>query len=145
VTLVYATPDDLVPEWLTAEPPNAQRLLSSASRRVRNATVTAVYATTSVGLPIDSALVEALRDATCAQVAAWATVGIDPLAGGVQLGQRLVASKSLGSGSIAYDNGAAGSVTAMEARAAAATGLAPEAASILRDAGLLGGPAWTHG
>lgn len=138
--LVYATTTDLVDGgWLTTSPDSAARLLAAASRRVRRATVSARYATDAAGAPTDDAVVEAFRDATCAQVAAWVAVDVDPVAGAVQVEAPPVAAKNLGSGSVTYDTAAAASVTAMQARAAAATQLAPAAAEILADAGLLAG------
>lgn len=144
MSLVYATPDDLTAGgWIAAVPATAGRLLAAGSRRVRNATRAAVYATDTTGAATDPAVVEALRDATCAQVAAWIIAGIDPAAGTVQIEKAPIAAKTLGSRSVTYDTAAAASVTAMQARAAAATQLAPEAAAILADAGLLGGPVWS--
>jgi len=141
VAATYATVADLTADPWSVDPmpSNASRLLASASRLVRRATVTAVYDTDALGVATDSTVAGALRDATCAQVVAWITAGVDPAGGGVQLGERLVAAKSLASGSVTYDNGAAASVTAMDARAASATRLCPDAVLILAEAGLVGG------
>lgn|GEM_PF-606738 len=136
--LVYATVADLLDEpWgITSPPAHAGRLLAYASRLVRRATMTAVYAVDDGGAPTSSGVAAAFRDATCSQVVAWLTAGIDPAGGAVQLEAAPVRAKRLGSGAVEYDTAASASVTAMTARAAAATTLAGDAYLILADAGL---------
>ncbi len=136
--LLYATPEDLTPDWMPAAPTNAASLIRSASRLVRRATLTAYYATDAAGAPTAVTVVQAMRDATCAQVASWVEADISPLAGAAKASSAPVASKSLGSASVSYDTSAAASVTAMAARAAAATSLCQEAGMILAEAGLIG-------
>lgn len=133
---VYATAEDLAAEpWLlTAPPSHVNRLLATASRVVRRATMTAVYRTDVDDYPTDSTLREAMRQATCAQVAAWAAAAVDPLTGSVQT-SRAVASKSLGSGSISYETATA--AVQLAARAEASTALTPDAYLILSEAGLV--------
>ncbi|MFC8584222.1 hypothetical protein ACFUGD_06655 [Streptomyces sp. NPDC057217] len=65
---VYATPEQLT-EW-TGEPApaDAERLLTRASEDIDDALLTAVYAVDSDGMPTKPAVVQALADATCAQV-----------------------------------------------------------------------------
>jgi hypothetical protein len=116
-----------------AVPANAAALLRSASYLIRSETKKAVYDTAD-GLPSDTAVAEAFRDATCAQAAFWAASGIDPSLGAAGV-QPLAASKSIGGASIAYSVYAA----TAEARANSAGALGPEAFFILEAAGLLGG------
>ena len=67
-----------------AAPPDAERLLLRASELLDD-TVTAPFLVDEDGVPTDSAVAEALRDAACAQVRFWAETGeehdIDGLAG----------------------------------------------------------------
>lgn len=137
--LVYATTDDLTaaPWSLTITPEQAGPQLRLASALVREATMTARYATDEDGAPAHAPIRAAFRDAVCAQVAAWTASGIDPQAGAAQVAAAPVASKRLGSAQIAYDTSGAASVTALAARARAATALCREAVLILRDAGLV--------
>lgn len=132
--LLYATETDLI-AWVAPDdhPANARRLLRSASLLVRRATMTAVYATASGGLPSDPDLVTAFRDATCAQAAAWVAQGIDP-AGGAAGTSGVPTSSSIGGGSVSY----AVPPAALDARATAASQLCDEALAILTDAGLAG-------
>ena len=135
--LVHATASDLTAWTGTTAPANATALLRSASLLVDEATVTAVYATDDTGKATDTTVLGALRDATCAQAAAWAALGVDPVAGPAQQGATPVSSKTLGSGSVSYDTSAAASVTVQTARARAVTELADDARRILAAAGLL--------
>lgn len=133
MVLVYAQPADLT-DWLTQDgvPEHANRLIRSASLLVAEATRAAVYdVDTTTGLPYALTYVEALRDATCAQVAAWDALGIDP-AKGAAGAPALESAKSIGGASISY----AVDVQAA-AGAQAATGLCEEALRILAGAGLL--------
>ncbi len=70
MVLVYATPQELA-AWLdlTDPPAGASLALRDASLIVDDLLVGAVYATDADGRPTDPAVVEALRDATCAQAA----------------------------------------------------------------------------
>jgi len=62
---------------------DALRQLTRASELVDLAIITAVYDTDTVtGLPTATAVTEALRDATCAQVAYWAETGDQSGTGG---------------------------------------------------------------
>ena len=129
---VYATPSDLA-DWLPDPAPvTVATLLARASRRVRRATITAVYDADTDGLPTNPHLRDAMRDAVCTQVATWVALGIDPVKGAADT-VSTVASKSLGSASITYATNA----TAAQARADAATTLCPDALMILAEAGLL--------
>lgn len=137
--LVYATIDDLADEpWLlTIAAEQAGPQLRIASAMVREATMTARYATDERGAPAHGPVLAAFRNATCAQVAAWTASGIDPQAGAAQAAAAPVASKRLGSAQLTYDTSGAASVTALAARGRAATSLCREAVLILRDAGLV--------
>ncbi|MEU0039955.1 hypothetical protein [Streptomyces sp. NPDC006333] len=65
---VYATSADYT-EWSgQAAPTGAERLLTQASRDIDDALLTAYYCTDADGMPTDPDIVEALREATCAQV-----------------------------------------------------------------------------
>ncbi|GMA22282.1 hypothetical protein GCM10025864_44470 [Luteimicrobium album] len=142
MSLVYATPADLAAWTGTAAPANAVTLLRVASGLVRRATVTAWYATNDTGAPTDPDVVQAFSDATCAQAATWATLGIDPTTAGVDTGTggRVVASRALGPANISY----AGADDTAARRAQLADDLTPEALGILADAGLVRGVR-THG
>lgn len=68
---MYSTVDELT-TWLGDYPPvNASTLLTRASLVIDDALVGAVYAVDVDGMPTDSVVVGALRDAVCAQVAWW--------------------------------------------------------------------------
>ena len=131
--LVYATPEDLVPDWAAIAPANAAVLLRFASTLVRRATLTAWYTVDTTGAPTDLTVVEAMRDATCSQVATWIALSIDPAKGAAD-GGKTVAAKSIGSASVQYSTYA----STVEARARAATQLSQDALLILADAGLIG-------
>ncbi|MGC0205229.1 hypothetical protein [Streptomyces levis] len=126
---VYATPEQLTAWTGKPAPGDADRLLARASEDVDDALVSAVYRTDALGMPSDPAVLQALADATCAQVeyqqatgddgtgaaGRWASVSLGP----VSLGDR-------------RDNPtAAGDVD-----------LAPRAYRALRRAGLLPGVIW---
>lgn len=75
---MYATPAELgallEPE---PAPANARRLLARASRVIARATLCAVYDVDEDGLPVSQTLKDAMRDATCEQVAYWLETGAD--------------------------------------------------------------------
>ena len=129
---VYATAEDL-DEWDQWEPPieSPERLLRAASALVEDATLTAIYSTDRDGYPVDPAVRDAFRDATCAQAAQWHRLGIDPDQGAAGVTrQAQVTGKSIGSASLSY----ATPGRATDDMAAAATQLAPLAATILSGA-----------
>lgn len=130
--LVYATPEDLTGAPWNVAADNAHRLLRAASALVRTATRSARYATTADGLPTAPDVVEAFRDATCAQAAAWHAAGIDPTTP-ASASSRVAQSKSIGSASITYADAA----QVAAARHGERDALAPEVALILDAAGLL--------
>lgn len=132
-TIVYADAADLTSWTGTAAPSNAGALLRSASILIRRATRSAVYAVDGDGLPTDTAVSAAMRDAACSHAAALSAAGVDPLAAGTEAGA--VASSSIGSASVTF----ADSAGAAAARTALSVGLCREALSILSAAGLIGG------
>jgi hypothetical protein len=133
VTLVYADSADLTAWTGTAAPSNATVLLRSASLLVRRATRSAVYAVDGTGLPADTSVSGAMRDATCAHAAALAAAGVDPLAAGTEAGA--VSASSIGSASVTFADSAA----AAAARARLSDRLVPEALAVLAAADLLSG------
>ncbi|MER7206343.1 hypothetical protein ABT340_04690 [Streptosporangium sp. NPDC000239] len=120
--MTYATVDDLA-AYLSTPPTNAHLLLTRASRVVDQALLCAVYD------PDDAAVQTALRDATCEQVAAWATAGEDgsgvtPIYSTVTIGSVTLGGRSSGGGT--------------NSGSAASSGLAPQAYAVLQAAGLTG-------
>ncbi len=136
-----AAPTDLA-EWTnTAAPTNAIVLLRSATMLVLRATEGAYYLIDSTtGLPTDQMLIDAMRDATCIQAAAWAAIGYNPLAGGV-ITATVASSKKIGTASIVNE----GAIAAAASQAAAGQTLVPEAINRLQQANLLGSAPWTFG
>ena len=132
--LVYATAEDLTTWTGTAAPDNAAQLLRSASGMVRHATRAALYDTTPAGLPSDPDVADAMRDATCAQAAAWAALDVDPTSGPAGVAGQ-VQSSSILSGSVTY----AQREGADADKVATLTGLVPDAVMVLEQAGLLDG------
>lgn len=128
----YATVDDyfkFIGETpAEAEPADERRmqaLIRRASSAVDSMLVTAVYSTDDDGYPLNVAVSDALRDATCAQMEWFEEQGdASGAAGAFESGSLLSASFSRGNG------GGKGS-TGQRAR------LAPEALQILRNAGLV--------
>lgn len=125
---VHATVDDLVlaePPWLTKAPDNVGSLLRAASALVDRE------------IAGNEAHGDALRDATCAQVAAWVTSGIDPSSGGLSESAPLRA-KGVGTARKEYDTSLSASVTAFRARQTIADSLCPVSIAILEAADLIG-------
>lgn len=140
--LVYATADDLE-AWnknLDVSSVDVDALLRSASMRVADAIGGDYYATDDTGLATDSGVLQALSDATCAQVTAWVLLKVDPAAGGVST-NGLATSVGIGSARKTYADGANVAAT----RAASLVGLVPEALQILRNAGLASTRLWGYG
>ncbi|WP_063023826.1 hypothetical protein [Nocardia niwae] len=130
--LTYAVPDDLMDGWLAEEPDaaEAERDIRYASILVRKATRLDIYEVDPAGLPTEPDVIEAMRDATCAQVAEWQEAGINPAAGSVG---RVVAikSESADGGSVTYADGP----SAAEIKASLSQ-LCSAGLDILRNAGL---------
>lgn len=133
--LIYATSAQLANWTDTPEVATSGPLLRSASILVRRATLTSTYAVDATGMPTDTGVLAAFADATCSQAGTWLALAIDPAKGAAD-GGKIVAAKSIGSGSIQY---AVYAATA-QARADAAVSLSSEALLILAAAGLLSNP-----
>jgi hypothetical protein len=128
----YATLDDLT-AMLTdlgqPVPAGANGLLLRASRMVRRATITAIYDTDDDGNPTSTKIVDALRDATCEQVASWGTVDSN---GSPTVHQTVSAGRI----SLGWVQGTSG------ASIADGEQLSPQAVLILQDACLVGTGPW---
>lgn len=140
--LIFATTDDLSlwntgVDWSCAGDLSA--LLRSASLMVAKAAAGACYDVDDTGLPTDTGLLQALNDATCAQVTAWVVGNVDPAGAGITAGVK--SSVAIGSASITY----ADAQSAATSRAASLTSLVEEAYDILRTAGLASTRVWSYG
>ncbi|MFB9687702.1 hypothetical protein [Amycolatopsis plumensis] len=135
--LVYATRTQLVDyapanlKTRVPDEPEATRLLTSASKDIRRATKTAIYATDVDGYPTDTAVRTAFQNATCAQALWWvANPGEEDGTAGqftnVSIGS-LSLSRGSGNGSNRGGSGGGG------------PRLATKAETELRDAGVLAG------
>lgn len=131
--LIYATTAELADYTGKPAPADGVQLLRFASMLVRRSTSQAIYATDPDGFPTDTAMLDAFRDATCAQANAWSVNNIDPAAGGAGVTGTVV-KKSLGSASVDYSTDAGAS---SERTRLASGGLAFEAYLILQNAGLI--------
>jgi hypothetical protein len=136
VSTQYATAGDLLtfdPTLASAMPVNVNRYLSIASGFVADAMIGTVYDYNDfTGLPTTLAQLAAVKDATCAQVAAWITTGTDPT-GGASTGEQVPTTATLqGIGSVTF-----GTTAVSAALAVAADTLCSEAWLILRRAGLI--------
>lgn len=139
--LIYATLDELT-AWSAQDwPDNADAYLRIASGLVRQATRSSRYDVDTAGKASDPDVIEAFRDATCAQVDMWVDAGINPVSAGVGKTEPTVTSESKGMGGRTVSKSYAdlsSSVTVASARSAAATSLCLESWTILSNAGLLG-------
>lgn len=130
--MVYATVQDLNDSSVLGyeAPSNAQVLLVRASRDVDRAIQCAVYDVDDNGLPTDNKIADALKEATCEQVAYQLEIGnANGIAHGLQSGVPSGASAGL----VEVSRGpSAGGATADQ------PWLGGQARQILRQAGLLG-------
>ncbi|KQR97691.1 MAG: hypothetical protein J0I33_07750 [Microbacterium ginsengisoli] len=127
-----------------AAPSNADAILRSCTTLVLEAVQGVICdVDPSTGLATDPVIAGALRDATCIQAAAWIALGIDPATGGIVQASKNARSKGIGSARIEYSDAEVQAVAA--ARAAAYSGLVPEATSYLQQRNLLGTNIWTLG
>ncbi|GAA0969749.1 hypothetical protein GCM10009555_017450 [Acrocarpospora macrocephala] len=131
---VYATTTDLANKLRKAPPLNAPILLERASRLVDKELLCAIYDVDDDGLPTDPVHIEAMRDATVEQVAAWSPIGED----GTGVTDHYTNVK-LGSASMSRGGGSSGG----SQKGSAAEELAPQARMILQQAGLTGHGPWT--
>jgi hypothetical protein len=121
VATVWASTTDLA-NWLQAAPPtDADRLLARAAELV-NSRVVAPYLMDDQELPTEARVIAALRDACCAQVEQWISVGEDNDVDGYD------DDTSVSAGSVGVNR--------------RPLKLAPRARAILREAGLLRTVAW---
>lgn len=68
---MYATADDVI-DWLGDYPPaNVDTLITRASLVVDELLIGVCYAVDIDSLPTDATVIDALRDAVCAQIAWW--------------------------------------------------------------------------
>ena len=133
---VYATESDFA-DFLGDEAPEEGKkdkkiaaMLRRASTEIEGHTRTARYTVDEDGYPTDPDVADAFRDATCAQAAWW--LDTDDISGAAsQEGTVSIGSVTLGARGRSSGNGAP---DAGEAR------VAPEAITILRNAGLIGTP-----
>ncbi len=131
--LLYATEDDLG-NWIGEEPEaDPKPLIRKASILVGNACRNDLYDVDNAGKPSDPDLVEAMRDAVCAQVEQWVKAGYDVIAGpGGQASRKTTVAVDGAS----YSTDAYLTATA---RDQAMTTLNADALVILRNAGLASG------
>ncbi|MGW2130454.1 hypothetical protein [Streptomyces coelicoflavus] len=126
---VYATPEQLT-AWIgQPAPADAERQLARASEDVDSALLTALYETDAAGMPTDPTVVQALADATCAQVEYWQESGDDGTGGMGRWG-----SVTLGPASLSGPRDAGGDPHEVD--------LGPRAHRALARAGLLPGVIW---
>lgn len=126
--LTYAKSTDLA-DHMAEVPEDAEKLIGRASALVGHATRGDWYDVTPAGYPTDPEVIDAMRDATCLQVAAWVAGGVDPMnpAGGVQT----VSSTSMDGASMSFDT-----TVQVEATRLLMSTLCVEAVQVLRAAGL---------
>lgn len=134
---VYATPEEyaawLTPDVATPVPPaGAARALRAASGRIDELLIAAVYDTDDDGLPTDTDVAEALKEATCAQADYQQTTG-DPYSTGAA-GQW--ASVGIGSVSLAKGQVKGGGTVVST--------YSSEAEGILQRAGLIPHEPWAY-
>lgn len=127
--LVYATDTDLG-AWSTNLPANTAPYLRAASALVATATTRDIYDVDPAGKPTDPTVIDAMRDATCMQVAFWLANDIDPTAGALGF-DPIPASSSIAGGSVSVDTAAQNA-----AALASLSGLIDTALAELRRAGL---------
>ena len=136
---IYATSDDWDADLYGSVPSNATRLLAAASNLVTEACQCDGYHVDDTGKPTDATLLAAMKAATLTQAAAWVTLGVDPLAGGVTVAATKL-SKSLDGASVTFADAAAAA-----ARAAATSQLVPAALRVLKLAQLATTQPWMIG
>lgn len=127
--MAYATTQDLA-GVLDYTPNNAQVLLDRASRQIDRAIQCAVYNVDGNGMPTDAAVITALKDATCEQVAYMLEVGNTA---GIAHGLKAGVPSGASAGTVELSRGpSTGGASADQ------PWLAEQAEIILRQAGLLG-------
>lgn len=143
IPTMLATAADYTDWTGNAAPANIIPILRACTSLVMDATMTAFYDVDSTtGLATDAQTLNAMRDATCIQAAAWVALGIDPSLGGVTTAT-LASSKKIGTASLVRDT--ADVAAASAARQSALTGLVPDAMRMLQQNNLLAYGPWTFG
>lgn len=118
---IYATAADLAAYTGQAAPPDADSLLAKASRFLDSGVFRACwFQSDGDGIPTDSLVSDAFRDAVCAQAAWWGELGDSTGAAGAGWGNVQIGSVSLGR-----------SVTAVAAEDSPARQIAPEVMDVL--------------
>lgn len=134
--LLYATKADVV-TWLGEEPDADIDLhIRHASLLVARACRNDLYNVDAAGKPEDDDLVDAMRDAVCAQVEYWLAAGINPAAGAGGIG-KVATEKTVDGVTIKYDTTSV--IAASEQAADSIRCLVDAAYTILRNAGLATG------
>lgn len=126
---VYATPEQLAAWTGQPAPADAEHLLARASADIDAALLCAFYRTNDAGMPTEPRVVQALADATCAQVEYQLATGDDGTGAAGRWGSVSIGPVSLGDRRPAPQ--ASGDVD-----------LAPRAHRALMLAGLLPGVIW---
>lgn len=136
--LLYATGEDLT-NWLGEDPDtdaNIDSMLRKASSLVGRACRNDLYDVDTAGKPRDTDLVEAMRDAVCAQVEYWVLAGVNPTAGASGVG-RVKVETTVDGATVKYDT--TGVVAAAQSAVSSIDDLTSDAIAILRNAGLASG------
>lgn len=123
---IYATSADLAAYTGEAAPPNADALLAKAVRFLDSNVLRLCWYCTdpTTGMPTDATVIEALRDATCAQVAWWTALGDNMGALGAGYG-------SVSIGSVSLSRSGKDGVVAPDGSDSAARQIAPEVWDVL--------------
>ena len=129
--MAYATITELE-DFLGHTPEGAPRMLTRATRRVRGALISAIYD------PTDTAVVDALRDATLELCAWWDDNGMDGSEAGPDADPGSWTSVSAGSISLSRGSTGTAPEPSATARTAARYGLPEQAFLVLQQAGLTG-------
>ncbi|MDV6309910.1 head-tail connector protein [Gordonia amicalis] len=134
--LLYATTAD-VTTWVGEDPDvDVTPMIRKASILVGNACRNDLYDVDGAGKPSNPDLVEAMRDAVCAQVEFWVAAGVNPAKGAGSLA--LVKTEMTVDGAtVKYDT--TGVVAAAQEAAASIDSLTGDALAVLRAAGLASG------
>lgn len=136
--LIFAQPTD-VQKWAdnNFDGVKLDPLIRRASSLVQYATRAARFDVLPSGMPEDPDIMDALRDATCEQVAVWVENDITPSK--LEAGTAHVTTSNIGDASIGMSG-----AEAAAARDNAANTLCEYAQEILANAGLIGGYPWVR-
>lgn len=101
MSAIYAVAADLAAYTGEPAPTNADVLLRRASSLVTQAIRATLYESDDSGVPTDVDRLATVKEATCAQAAAWAANNVNPLAGRAGV-TASIAAKSGGGVSVQY-------------------------------------------